>query len=162
MWTGILGTGMAFDAQKQFVANVEGAISSPVDLTSVIKCYQDVLTYSQTKVNYVFGVGLYMSPSDMLLRLGQVAGYNNPIIIITSDQALGLNMGFNTSDASPDVTNDTRETGLVKAQKSQLAPTTADSQPQEKANADQHENEKPALIMGGIAIRLVGLWVFMK
>ena len=48
---GILGTGMAFDAPKQFVANIEDAISSPVDLTSVIKHYQDVLTYSQTKVN---------------------------------------------------------------------------------------------------------------
>ena len=103
-----------------------------------------------------------MSPSDMLLRVAQVAGYNNQIIIITSGQVLGLNMGFNTSDASPDVTNDTRETGPVKAQKSQLPLTTAGSQPQEKANADQHENEKTALIVGGIAIRLVGLWVFMK
>ena len=121
-----------------------------------------MLTYARTEVNYVFGVGLYMSPSDVLLRVGQVAGYNNQIVIATSDQALGLNVGFNTSDAPPDVTNDTGETGLVKPQETQLAPTTADSQPQQKANADHHEDEKTALIVGRIANRLVGLWVFMK
>ena len=32
MRTYILGTGTAFDAQKQFLANVEDAINSPVDL----------------------------------------------------------------------------------------------------------------------------------
>ena len=98
MRTGILGTSTAFDAQKQFVANVEDAMSSPADLPSATQHYQDVLTYARTEVNYAFGVGLYMSPSDMLLHVGQVAGYNNQIVIATSDQALGLNMGFNTSD----------------------------------------------------------------
>ena len=32
--TDILGTGTAFDAQKQFLANIEDAINSPVDLPS--------------------------------------------------------------------------------------------------------------------------------
>ena len=34
--TDILGTGTAFDAQKQFLANIEDAINSPVDLPSQI------------------------------------------------------------------------------------------------------------------------------
>ena len=47
--TGILGAGTAFDAQKQFLANVEDAISSPVDLPSAISRYQDVLQYARTE-----------------------------------------------------------------------------------------------------------------
>ena len=39
----IIGTGNAFDAQKQFLENIEDAISSPVDLPSAIARYQDVL-----------------------------------------------------------------------------------------------------------------------
>ena len=38
-----LGTGTLFDAPKQFVADLEDAISSPVDLPAEIKRYQDVL-----------------------------------------------------------------------------------------------------------------------
>lgn len=34
--TNIIGTRTAFDAQKQFLANVEDAINSPVDLQSPI------------------------------------------------------------------------------------------------------------------------------
>ena len=43
----IIGTGSAFDAQKQFLANIEDAISSPVDLPSAIARYQDVLRYAR-------------------------------------------------------------------------------------------------------------------
>ena len=99
--TQILGTGTAFDAQKQFLANVEDAISSPVDLPSAINRYQDVLQYAGSKVNFVFGIGLYMAPGDMLLHIGQVVGYNNKIIIATLDQKLGENTSINTSDALP-------------------------------------------------------------
>ena len=39
----ILGVGSAFDAQKQFLANIEDAIQSPVDLPSQITRYQNAL-----------------------------------------------------------------------------------------------------------------------
>ena len=44
--TGILGTGTAFDAQKQFLANIEDEINSPVDLPSQIARYQSTLKYA--------------------------------------------------------------------------------------------------------------------
>ena len=61
----ILGVGSAFDAQKQFLANTEDAIQSPVDLPSQITRYQNALKYARTKADYVFGFGLYMAPSNM-------------------------------------------------------------------------------------------------
>ncbi len=40
-----------------------------------------MLQYDKSKVNFVFGMGLYMAPSDMRLRINKITGYNNEIII---------------------------------------------------------------------------------
>ena len=50
--TDILGTGTAFDAQKQFLANIEDAINSPVDLPSQTARYQNTLKYARSKVDF--------------------------------------------------------------------------------------------------------------
>ena len=93
----ILGVGSAFDAQKQFLANTEDAIQSPVDLPSQITRYQNALKYARTKVDYVFGFGLYMAPSNMELRIGTIQGYNNKIILSTHNQKLWWNATVNLS-----------------------------------------------------------------
>ena len=81
----ILGTGKAFDVQKQFLANVEDVINSEVDLPSSIERYQLMLQYARSKVNYVVGSSLYMMPSDMDLYIGTIKGYNNLITIASDD-----------------------------------------------------------------------------
>ena len=170
--TGILGAG-AVDAQKQFRANVEDAIASPVDIPSAIRRYEDVLQHARSEVNFSFGDGLYMAPGDMLLRVGKGMGYNNLIIISTEKQRLGANIGLNKDVAQPDASNDTGEKGLVKpmsatrpseattsqldagaASASAATATTAST----KADHEDHEDEKTALVVGGIAIGLGLLW----
>ena len=91
----ILGTGKAFDAQKQFLANVEDVINSEVDLPSSIERYQLVLQYARSKVDFVVGSGLYTMPSDMDLYIGTINGYNNLITIATDDLQLGHNDTIN-------------------------------------------------------------------
>ena len=93
----ILGVGSAFDAQKQSLANTVDAIQSPVDLPSQITRYQNALKYARTKVDYVFGFGLCMAPSNMELRIGTIQGYNNKIILSTHDQKLWWNATVNLS-----------------------------------------------------------------
>ena len=154
--TGILGAGMAFDAQKQFIADVEDAISSPVDLQSVIKRYQDTLQYARTQANFVFGMGLYMAPGDMLLRIGKVAGYNNEITIATQGESLGLNLGINVSDATPDGAS---VISPLPDGASTDVPSPPDIPPHEKAATDDHSDEKTALIIGGVTVGLVVLWL---
>ena len=97
--TNIESVGTSFDAQKQFLANVEDAIASPADIPASIQRYQDVLQYASSKVDYVFGIGLYMSPSDMKLKVGKVQGYNNKITIATEDRNLGVNTTVNSVTA---------------------------------------------------------------
>ena len=99
--TSILGTGTAFDAQKQFLANVEDTISSPVDLPSAIARYQDVLRYARSKVDFAFGIGLYMAQSDMELLAGgtTIQNYNE---IAGPGQKLGVNGGINVTTLPAD------------------------------------------------------------
>ena len=91
----ILGVGRAFDAQKQFLANVEDAINSTVDLPDSIDRYQRTLQYARSKLDFVVGHGLYMLPSNMEVELGTLNGYNNFIQIASDDMSLGYNSEVN-------------------------------------------------------------------
>ena len=91
----ILKLGTGFDAQKQFMANIQDAKNSPIDLPTQISKYQNVLKYARSKVDFSYGLGLYMSPSDMVLQIGTIIGYNNKIVIATENQTLGFNSDVN-------------------------------------------------------------------
>ena len=115
-----------------------------------------------------------MAPGDMRLRVGKIAGYNNLINIATGAQHLGLNKGLNKIIAPPDAENDTGEKGLVKpmgvdlpseATTSQRGAASAKPHPDAatataaaKADHEDHEDEKTALIVGSIAVGLGLLW----
>ena len=94
----ILKAGMGFDAQKQFLANVEDAIPSPIDIPSSMARYQKTLQYASCPLDFVFRLGLYLAPSDMTLHPGNVQGYNNEIVIAGSEAAIGHNPGINGAD----------------------------------------------------------------
>ena len=166
----ILGAGAtASDTQQQFLANVETVIASPVDIPSSIARYQEALQYARSEVNLSFGEGLFMAPGNMLLRMGKRVGYNNLLVIATSEQHLGSNIGLNKGVAPPDAANDTGEKGLVipmgadspsEATKSQRGakPHPDAATAAAKADYEAHEDEKTALIVGGIAVGLGLLW----
>ena len=143
--SGILGTGTAFGAQKQFLGNVEEAISSPVDLPPLISHYHDVLQYAGSEVNFA-----YMASIDKILHAGRVPGYYNLIIIATEAQTLGLNSGLNMAIAPLDARNDTGERGLVEptalAWQIHHTSTAAASLPAvittTSASGNDHEDEK--------------------
>ena len=94
----ILKARTGFDAQKQFLANVEDAIASPFNIPSSIARYQKRLQYASVPLHFVFGIGLYLAPSDMALHQGNVQGYNNEIVIAGAEAAIGHNPGINESE----------------------------------------------------------------
>ena len=108
----IRSAGTGSDAQKQFLANVEDSISSPVNIPSCIAHYENTLQFTSTQLDFVFGIGLYLSPSDMVLHPGNVLGYNNEIIIAGSDAVIGHNPGINESK-SPQALNDSTFKGKI-------------------------------------------------
>ena len=146
--TSALGTGTAFDAQKQFLANVEDAINSPVDLPSSIKRYQDVLRYARSKVDYAIGIGLYMLPSDMNLRVGTLRNYNNEVVVATPEQNLGLNDNINNK---PVPEGEKLEAPTLP---SSAPPDEQSSPPKVKPQRSTHEDEMTALVIGFISLTL--------
>ena len=122
--------------QKQFLANTEDAIQSSVDLPSQITRYQNALKYARTKVDYVFGFGLYMAPSNMELRIGTIQGYNNKIILSTG--------------------SDPQDT-ITWTKKSVADQPTLETP---KSTAETHENNKTALILGSIIVGSVALIIY--
>ena len=104
----ILGKGKSFDAQKQFLENVEDAINSAVDIPSSIERYQSTLQYARSKVDFILGVDLYMIPSDMDLYIGTINGYNNLIVIASSDIE-NVQLGQNNINDEPVIPQETFE-----------------------------------------------------
>ena len=111
----ILKAGTGFDPQQQFLANVEDAIASPVDILSSIARYQKTLQYASTPVDFVFGLGLYLAPSDMTLHPGNVQAYNNEIVIAETEAAIGHNPGFKESEQIGKTTGDKSFEGKIAA-----------------------------------------------
>ena len=167
----ILKAGTGFDAQKQFLANVEDTITSPMDIPSSIDRYQKTLQYASTPLGFVFGIGLYLNPSDMALDPGNVQGYNNEIMIAGSEAAIGHNPGINKSEQISGTGDKSFEGKIAAAagtdHKGPLsgkpAADVAERRGQEqhasgRAAATSHEDEKTALIAAGVGVGLVALW----
>ena len=154
----ILKTGTGFDAQKQFLADIEDAIASPVDIPISISRYQKTLQYASTPMDFVFGIGHYLSPGDKALhqypgvqqrdpdsRIGR--GYRTQPWDKRGDKA------FRGKIASPAGT-------VHKGPQNKKRDSAADNggtSAEERQSATAHEEEKTALVAVGIAGGLAAL-----
>ena len=89
---GILGdTAQSLAAQRIFYDNLEDVINKAVSLENDIGRYQSTLKYARSTLDYSVGKGLYMLPSNLLLKpLNQVIeGFNDEIVVNTSGFELG-------------------------------------------------------------------------
>ena len=89
---GILGiTAKSLAAQRIFYDNLEDVVNKAVSLEADIGRFQSTLKYASSRLDYSVGRGLYMLPSDMLLKsLNRVIdGYNDKIVVNTSGFELG-------------------------------------------------------------------------
>ena len=62
-----------------------------VDIPEDIQSFQKTLQYARSKVDYVISEFIYMPPSDMNLRIGQVKNCNNKILISSPCFKIGTN-----------------------------------------------------------------------
>ena len=91
-------TGNRVRRKERFFKNIlEASIDSPVDLQHSIQRYQDSLQYARSQLHFVVGENLNLIPSDTNLRIGTYEGYNNNILIATSDLSLGSNQDMNST-----------------------------------------------------------------
>ena len=157
-----------FEAQKQFLALVEDAINSPVDIQASIARYQSVLQYAGSELNMVFGTGLYMAPGDMLLNINPgIAGYNNKIQKAPAGLPIGTVDSKAVINSAPvqGLQHGSFDDGKIAGPPLGDRPTPTGSSTLPAAHvaaARAHSEEKKALVVGGIAVGLVALWLALR
>jgi hypothetical protein len=86
----------SFETQQYFVDLLEQNIKSMFSIPESIEKYQDAISKTNSRIDYVVAVGLYMIPSDLVLKVGKLVGYNNNIVVATSEMKIGQNEQVNT------------------------------------------------------------------
>ena len=85
------------------------------------------MQYARSKVDYAIGEFIYMLPSDMNLRIGNVRNYNNKILISSPSFKIRTNVKINLD---------------VKSKEVEMVKTEPDVKPKVKAKPNIEPNKK--------------------
>ena len=91
------------DAQRTFLNTFENIVNRRVNIPEDIRRFQKTLQYARSKVDYAIGKFIYMLPSDMNLRIGNVRNYNNKILISSPSFKIGTNVKVNINVKSKEI-----------------------------------------------------------
>ena len=162
------------DAQCTFLNTFENIVNRRVNIPEDIRRFQKTLQYARSKVDYAIGEFIYMLPSDMNLRIGNVRNYNNKILISSPSFKIGTNLKINLDGEKdkPDVKP--KGEGIVKPKpavkqkkepnkehKQDVKPNIKFEQDVKKPDTNEitYEEEKVALVLGTTAVFTVW-WMF--
>ena len=157
------------DAQRTFLNTFENIVNRRVNIPEDIQRFQKTLQYARSKVDYAIGEFIYMIPSDMNLRIGNVRNYNNKILISSPSFKIGTNIKVNIDVKSKEVKTEPDVKPKVitkpnikpnKEHKQDVKPNIKfDRESKPDANDITYEEEKVALILGTTAVFTVW-WMF--
>ena len=85
----------AVDAQQVFKSTFKALINEDYSIAIDIERYQGVLEHALSKVDFSVGIGIYMLPSNLNLNIGKTKGYNNKILVSSTDMKIGSNRSIN-------------------------------------------------------------------
>ena len=122
------------DAQRTFLNTFENIVNRRVNIPEDIRRFQKTLQYARSKIDYVIGEFIYMLPSDMNLRIGNVINYNNKILISSPSFKIGTNVKINL-DGEKDKPD-------VKSKEVEMVKTEPDVKSKVKTKPDVKSNEK--------------------
>ena len=127
------------DAQRTFLNTFENIVNSRVNIPEDIRRFQKTLQYARSKVDYAIGEFVYMLPSDMNLRIGNVRNYNNKILISSPSFKIGTNVKVNLLSSENRRLNDD-----VKSKEVEMVRTEPDVKPKviTKCNIEPNEEHK--------------------
>ena len=91
------------DAQRTFLNSFENIVNRRVNIPEDIRRFQKTLQYARSKVDYAISEFVYMLPTDMNLRIGNVRNYDNKILISSPSFKIGTNVKVNIDVKSKDV-----------------------------------------------------------
>ena len=83
----------SLETQQNFVDLLEESIKSLFSIPESIEKYQNAISRTNSRINYVVGIGLYMIPADLVLKVGSLDTYNNNILV--AEDSLNVKIGRN-------------------------------------------------------------------
>ena len=152
-------------------------VNRRVNIPEDIRRFQKTLQYARSKVDYMIGEFIYMLPSNMNLRIGNIRSYNNKILISSPSFKIGTNVKVNIDVKSKEVDNrrlmvktepDVKPKVITKPnikpnkeRKQDTKPNIEFKQDVKKPDTNEitYEEEKVALLLGITSIFTV-LWMF--
>ena len=131
------------DAQRTFLNTFENIVNRRVNIPEDIQWFQKTLQYARSKVDYAIGEFIYMLPSDMNLRIGNVRNYNNKILISSPSFKIGTNIKVNIDGEKdkPDVKS--KEVEMIKTEPD-VKPKVI-TKPNIKLNEKHKQDVKPVI-----------------
>ena len=160
------------DAQRTFLNTFENIVNRRVNIPEDIRRFQKTLQYARSKVDYAIGEFIYMLPSDMNLRIGNVRNYNNKILISSPSFKIGTNLKVNLDVKSKEVKTEPDVKPKVitkpdvepnKEHKQDVKPNIKfdreSNQDVKKPDTITYEEEKVTLVLVITSIFTVG-WMF--
>ena len=126
------------DAQRTFLNSFENIVNRRVNIPEDIKRFQKTLQYARSKVDYAIGKFVYILPSDMNLRIGNVRNYNNKILISSPSFKIGTNVKVNIDGEQAKI----KDKPDVKSNKVEMVKTKPDVKPNKEHKQDVKPNVK--------------------
>ena len=125
------------DAQRTFLNTFENIVNRRANIPEDIRRFQKTLQYARSKVDYAIGEFVYMLPSDMNLRIGNVRNYNNKILISSPSFKIGTNVKVNLLSSENRRLNDDVKSKEVKTEPKVI------TKPNTKPNKEHKQDVKP-------------------
>ena len=86
------------DTPQYFVDLLEQNIKSQFSIPESATKYEEAITKTNSKIDYVFGLGLYMMPTDLVLKVGSIQKYNNNFVIANDNVWIRHNEILNSTE----------------------------------------------------------------
>ena len=90
--------------------NIKSQFSIPESITK----YEESITKTNSKIDYVVGIGLYMMPTDLVLKVGSIQRYNNNIVVAKEGMAIGHNENLNSDTKAVPIIVSTPVANVIK------------------------------------------------
>ena len=126
------------DAQRTFLNSFKSIVNRRVNIPEDIQRFQKTLQYARSKVDYVIGEFIYMLPSDMNIRIGNVRNYNNKILISSPSFKIGTNVKINLDGEQAKL----KDKPDVKSKKVEMVKAEPDVKPKVITKPNIEPNEK--------------------
>ena len=140
----------AIDAQQLFISGFEAAVMRKSNTGNEISQFENVLRYARSKVDFVVAFQVYLLPSDLRLRIGNVQGWNNKVLVAKETFQIGQNTTVNAKEPT---TRDPKS-------RSKPNPAAHPLPKHHRVASAAHEDAKTAIVVLGVGAILLAWWYF--